>query len=521
MVSRPPARSSEPHAGLTPVHLNPVAAAAAPIKPGKTKPRELVIALAYPIGTDMNRIMRLLIDSIRETGCRVVPITLIFSVKNYILGSARSSRLLSELGTYHQERALQELGTLCRKIYGPAALAEVGLIEIDQARAAFSGTGPPQDVVYILQSLKRKEEVELLREQFRGAFFLLSANSSRAIRTQKLAAVIKRRRDFPPHSDPTKLARELIDRDLRESETEGLGQALGQTFHLADYFVDSDDVPGCEVAIRRFVELLFGNPFLTPSRAEFAMYHATAAQLRSADLSRQVGCAIASTDGSIVAVGTNDVPKAGGGLYWEGDVPDGRDFVFYSARARTDRMREILVELVAHALRASKRTGFPGPRAATASANIVVTGMLEDPGFKSLRFNVIDLGRAVHAEMDAITTAARRGVSIVGCDLYTTTFPCHNCAKHIVAAGLKSVRFIEPYPKSIAEDLYPDSITVDPPGGQQDGKIPFSPFVGVAPRRYSDFYKATSRRGVSGEPTKWSLAGSRSRFARPEAAISP
>ncbi|MDN3612645.1 hypothetical protein QWZ16_23945 [Vibrio ostreicida] len=26
-------------------------------------------------------------------------------------------------------------------------------------------------------------------------------------------------------------------------------------------------------------------------------------------------------------------------------------------------------------------------------------------------------------------------------------FPCHNCAKHIVASGIKRVVYVEPYPK--------------------------------------------------------------------------
>src|SRR5579871_385409 len=62
--------------------------------------------------------------------------------------------------------------------------------------------------------------------------------------------------------------------------------------------------------------------------------------------------------------------------------------------------------------------------------------------------NVIEYGRCVHAEMAAIVDAARRGVAIAGCTLYTTTFPCHECARHIVAASIRQVVYIDPYPKS-------------------------------------------------------------------------
>ena len=60
----------------------------------------------------------------------------------------------------------------------------------------------------------------------------------------------------------------------------------------------------------------------------------------------------------------------------------------------------------------------------------------------------------VHAEMEALLSCARSGVSPVGGTLYSTTFPCHNCAKHIVAAGLRRVVYVEPYPKSRAVEFF-------------------------------------------------------------------
>ena len=83
----------------------------------------------------------------------------------------------------------------------------------------------------------------------------------------------------------------------------------------------------------RFVDLLFGHPFRTPSPEEYAMYQASAVTLRSSDNSRQVGAAIVNLtlDGDrkkntdVVAVGMNEVPRRGGGFYWDQDSPDHRD----------------------------------------------------------------------------------------------------------------------------------------------------------------------------------------------------
>jgi hypothetical protein len=87
--------------------------------------------------------------------------------------------------------------------------------------------------------------------------------------------------------------------------------------------------------------------------------------------------------------------------------------------------------------------------------------------------------------MEAIACCARVGVSPKDGVMYTTTFPCHNCAKHIVAAGIREVQYVEPYPKSKALDLHKDSLSVD---NRLPDKVAFVPFVGVSARRYFDLF---------------------------------
>src|ERR1035441_9924393 len=74
-------------------------------------------------------------------------------------------------------------------------------------------------------------------------------------------------------------------------------------------------------------------------------------------------------------------------------------------------------------------------------------------------FDMTEYGRAVHAEMDALLTCARSGISPRNGTLYTTTFPCHNCTRHLVAAGIRRVVYIEPYPKSKATKLTRTQLT--------------------------------------------------------------
>ena len=53
--------------------------------------------------------------------------------------------------------------------------------------------------------------------------------------------------------------------------------------------------------------------------------------------------------------------------------------------------------------------------------------------------------RTVHAEMNAVAQAAKRGVSINGARAYVTHFPCWDCFKVMVNAGVKSIVYDESY----------------------------------------------------------------------------
>ena len=51
----------------------------------------------------------------------------------------------------------------------------------------------------------------------------------------------------------------------------------------------------------------------------------------------------------------------------------------------------------------------------------------------------------VHAEQNAIIQAAKHGVSIKGCILYSTHSPCIICSKMIINAGIIEIRYREIY----------------------------------------------------------------------------
>lgn len=51
----------------------------------------------------------------------------------------------------------------------------------------------------------------------------------------------------------------------------------------------------------------------------------------------------------------------------------------------------------------------------------------------------------VHAEQNAITDCAKRGVSSDGCKAYITHYPCFNCTKLLLSAGINEIIYIDDY----------------------------------------------------------------------------
>lgn len=475
---------------------------------------EITVGLAYPLGTSAEAVVSTLEQEFRRVRYEPKTIHLIELVRASPQIDPRIMDSLSKVGTPFEFGALQDAGAAFRDFAGVDGFARIGLQEMETVRKKSPLGRRDRGRAFILRSLKRPEEVNLIRRELGSSFFLVTAHSAKHNRIQRLERIIKGRQPGKKGAFYRAIAESIVKRDLEDNQTAATGQQLGKTFHLADVFVDADRASSMKSLLRRFVELAFGNSFHTPSRSEFAMYHAYAAMVRSAALPRQVGAAIASRDGTIVATGSNDVPKAGGGLYWEGDSPDGRDFVgrdFDPSDERKRRILEELIGIVAPILREDAPSS--SPVLTQKETESVVDRLLAEPRFARANLNVLDVARTVHAEMDAITNAALRGVPTKECTLYTTTFPCHNCAKHIISSGLARVIYIEPYPKSIAEDLYPDSMTADPSDRLPRGRIPFMPFVGVGPRRYLDFFLAPKRTDGRGRILHWDAARAVCRFA--------
>jgi cytidine deaminase len=361
-------------------------------------------------------------------------------------------------------------------------LLAINAVRLERERLGGDPDRPLDRHAYVVRSLKREEEAKLLRDVYGSRFVQLSVYAPEEARSARLEEQIEGSRVHPYDPTPVYSAERLVERD--EAESVEHGQNVRGIFHEGDVFVDATG--DLHEQLRRVVEILFGHPNRTPTRDEVGMFHAVAAGRRSAELGRQVGAAICTPDGSVVAVGTNEVPRSGGGVYWEGDLDDAREFT--KGRDTNDERKARLAERITERiLQALRDQGVPAESVdRVALTERVATSEID---------NLIEFGRAVHAEMAAITDAARRGIAIANDVLYVTTFPCHHCARHIVAAGIRRVVYVAPYAKSLASDLHSDAICVDPSERDLDRReITFEPFVGVGPRRYLDFFEMPARK---------------------------
>ena len=69
----------------------------------------------------------------------------------------------------------------------------------------------------------------------------------------------------------------------------------------------------------------------------------------------------------------------------------------------------------------------------------------------------------IHAEQNAITDAAKRGVSTKNTTIYITHYPCIHCAKFIIAAGIKHIKYYDDYKNdSLVPDFLADTdVTIE------------------------------------------------------------
>ncbi|CAN7240486.1 anti-phage dCTP deaminase [Caulobacter sp. LjRoot300] len=432
---------------------------------------ELVIGIAARIGVDTKLVVSAIRKILREYNYE--------SVEVKATAAILEIDKFSTIETSKTKEKYHNLIDACDKIREATGendiMAKFAISKIVGERAARGDGTPFARVAYIVNQLKRPEEGDLLRSLYGEHYVQIGCHARYGVRAGRLAQLISNDNPRRPKGADWSIdARDLMRKDEVEEENKW-GQRLRDVFPSSDVIVEAESEKEILSSIDRFLRAVFGDPRVTPTPQEYGMQLARTASLRSSDLSRQVGAAILNQWHEVQALGCNEVPRAGGGTYWEGDVGDQREFQL-GKDSNDERKREVLRDIV-------ERLREVGVIRSDVNDQSVIDDMIFSRSDKiisdSQLMDSLEYGRTIHAEMNAITDAARGGHSVRGCVLYCNTFPCHNCAKHIVASGISRVVYNMPYPKSYAEDLFSDSVCVDP-DEPAPGKVTFTPFIGIA-----------------------------------------
>jgi len=380
---------------------------------------------------------------------------------------------------------LQSAGNILRIIKAKDILVQLSINEIVLNRMGENDSDIGKSIrhVTIIDSLKNPEEVELLQLVYGDMFFLFGVLCPEETRLNRLVNQKRVNRNK---------VNTLVMRD--KSDGEKNGQQMLKTIILSDFFVTNIDEHSDSLKpnLERYLKIMMGNNAVTPLMGEIAMFHAYSASVKSGCMARQVGASIIDEYGNILSTGCNDVPKPKGGLYTaECGNADNRCMFKYGGKCKNDEQKDLI---------------FAGIK--TIIKNKIQSDVLTDEIMKDIEDNsrvknLIEFCRAIHAEMDAIISVVRSGSSkLKGSSLYCTTYPCHNCAKHIVATGIAKVYYIEPYEKSLAPALHDDSIDFNCSNTKDESKTWFIPFEGVGPKKFLQLFH-TGERKLNGVRVKY------------------
>ncbi len=390
---------------------------------------------------------------------------------------------------------INEGNTIRTKYDNKSVLVELAIKDIHNSRLAETPKKEGKDIpdildmksrrkCFIFDSIKNKEELLLLRQIYTDNFYQFSIFSPLNERKDNL---LKKGLSVPE-------VEQIIKID--EFENNDFGQNVRGTFTEGDFFlrVSNDNIEKLSEKLKRYLHLIFESDIITPNQNETAMYSAKSASGNSSCLSRQVGASITDESGNLISTGWNDVPKYGGNLYRDGDLIDNRCKTF--GYCSNDNQKDMIIDSIIESLSEDKElvTVFEGKPVFKSD---ILKKAIKNNLKKSKIKDLIEFSRSVHAEMHAIISGSQlSGAKMINGKLFCTTYPCHNCARHIIVAGIKEVYYIEPYIKSLCTILHNDAITEDE---ESTDKVRILTYEGVAPRKYLTFFTNFAERKRDGK----------------------
>jgi len=318
---------------------------------------------------------------------------------------------------------------------------------------------------FVIDSIRNPYEADFFHRKFHN-FYLFAIYAPRDERWKR----IKEKAAYPGD-----FSQFLLDDERDEAEEYDWGQNVKRCVSFADVVVKNTKhwhTPHDEelyyARVGEYIKLI-KKPYRPPNDEEANMNFAYDQSFRSSCLRRQVGAIIVTPDNkSLVSSGYNEVPL--NSLSCER---------MYHACYRDYRKKDLLKEHITKTK--AKHCPFCGKSLSLNSENkgTECSKCGEDLLKIFMPGKELDYCRSLHAEENAILENAfiGKGISLHGCILYATTFPCNLCSKLIVNSAIQKVVYVEPYPGKEARAVL------------DVGKVEIEEFEGIKARAYYKVFK--------------------------------
>jgi deoxycytidylate deaminase len=336
-------------------------------------------------------------------------------------GSLRSLWTKEQENREPQRFDLQKLGDRLRQEKGLAVLVDTSLAECAES-----------DTRLVIDGIRNLGEVDRLRNVFGYRFTLFSLLSSHDSRWARISS---------KYTDSGLRRGDFDDDDERDrNEETDYGQQVELCLDKADILINNQDsvsLPDFKRKILDYADLVLGTKPRAATQPEILMSMAFASSHGSKCLKRHVGALVTDSRGQVIGVGYNENPL--------GTKPCAEEPT-YEYRCYRDILRNDHFEDLAKRGARCPKCGEPlkqmkGPPWRCENC----LEKEEKTNLESFFFpdRAMSWCTAIHAEVRAILAAGERASGGV---LYTTTFPCFQCAEKIVQVGIKTVFFSEAYP---------------------------------------------------------------------------
>lgn len=347
-----------------------------------------------------------------------------------------SSRIKAEWAKDHEGDAprqeLQRIGDELRKEHGISYLAENAILSLSDDK----------DELYsrlIIDGVRNRGEIEYLRREFGFRFTLIGILADPKTRWDRIGQ---------GYVDAGLSEADFLDDDQRDQNEESeTGQEVELCIDQSDVAIVNDgatNIADFRDKVERFALLAMGLQPGDASEDEVYMHQAYSARYSSRCIKRNVGAIIVTDRKWVVATGYNENPTGTLPCRFEPAYTADEHGPCFRDIVRNSHFRNLADAGASCPVCGEKFPFIKGPpwRCPTCEQNGVRTNLE--------RFFVPDramnLCTAVHAEVSALLAA---GSQALGATLYTTTFPCMQCAEKIIHCGVKRVVYTEAYPDTM------------------------------------------------------------------------